>query len=115
MDFEVGSVGQFLMNERGYRQDTAWLHEQVRNADLEEANIKNISTSGHDPLRGKIKIEIDKPEDPDFGSSDEAKEWVDERVRLIFEELLPEARITSTRPKYFAGNRTSGYVLFCIE
>lgn len=116
MDFEVGPVGEFLMDKHGYRQETAWLHERVQNTELDgSAEVDNVSTNSHNPLRGKIRISIEKPEDPDFEDKEEAEEWVDSQIIPLFEELLPEARITSTRPKYFGGSRTSGYVLFCID
>lgn len=96
---ELGTIGEYLMDEKGYNRQTAWLHENYEDrseeagvASLKDGDVGEVTaveSYNKTPFRFKVKFKFDPTE---YDGEDGLEELGKEKAL----EMYPEARVTSS-------------------
>jgi hypothetical protein len=89
---ELGTIGEYLMEEKGYSRQTAWLHEnyedRAEKAGFSEyGRVKAVESYSTKPFRFKVKMEISSEH---WGDESELEAVAREKAL----DMFPEARAT---------------------
>lgn len=90
---ELGTIGEYLMDEKGYNRQTAWLHEnyedRAEDAEISKyGRVKAVESYSNKPFRFKVKFTITSEH---WDDEDELEAVAKEKAL----DMFPEARATS--------------------